>query len=202
MASTHYLSTPLKEEDVRRLRVGDEVYLSGIVYTLRDKAHRRILELFEKGEKPPFDLEGAAIFHAGPIAAKRGDKWGLVVVGPTISPRFNRYGPFVIRELGVRAIVGFGGMDEKTLEAMSSVGAVYLAYTGGAASACTKGFKGFRAVHWLEFGMPDAVWELIAENWGPLIVAMDSHGNSLYEELRRSWSQKLEELRKKLWGTG
>ena len=168
------LETPLGGEDILNLKAGDIVHLSGVIYTARDSAHRRILELAGRG-KLPFELEGAVIYHCGPIV--RRTAWGYEVVsaGPTTSARMNPYLDGLL-SLGVKGIIGKGGMEVAPFEGR----AVYFAFTGGAGSLAAKSVKQIVDVLWLEeLGIPEAVWVLEVEDF-PLLVAVDAHGNSLY----------------------
>ncbi len=167
------LKTPLSEKDVLKLRAGDIVYLSGTIYTARDSAHRRILSL--PREELPFEPEGAVIYHCGPVVRKRGYGYEIVSAGPTTSSRMNRYLDGILG-LGIRGIVGKGGMNVEPFKE----GAVYFAFTGGAGSLAAKSIKRVKAVHWLDLGIPEALWVLEVENF-PLIVAIDAHGGSLYK---------------------
>ncbi|NJE60667.1 FumA C-terminus/TtdB family hydratase beta subunit [Thermococcus sp. 21S7] len=172
------LRTPLTEEDVLNLRAGDVVHLSGTVYTARDLAHRKILELAERGELP-LDLVGAVIYHCGPVVRKDGGGYEVVSAGPTTSARMNRYLGGIL-SLGVRGIIGKGGMNPTPFKGR----AVYFAFTGGAGSLAAKSIKRVVDVLWLEeLGVPEAVWVLEVEDF-PLLVAIDARGGSLY--LRRT----------------
>ncbi|ASJ05326.1 FumA C-terminus/TtdB family hydratase beta subunit [Thermococcus barossii] len=166
------LKTPLSEEDVLKLRAGDIVHLSGTIYTARDSAHRRILSL--PREELPFEPEGAVIYHCGPVVRKRGDGYEVVSAGPTTSARMNAYLDEILN-LGVRGIIGKGGMEVRSFKDR----AVYFAFTGGAGSLAAKSIKRVKAVHWLDLGIPEALWVLEVEDF-PVLVAIDSHGNSLY----------------------
>ena len=175
------LTTPLDEGKVRNLRTGDVVYMKGDIITARDEAHIRALEYLDEGKDIPVIFKDATIFHCGPIMNKSGDEWRLVAAGPTTSSRMNALEPEFIEKFGVRAVIGKGGMSKPTLNALMKHGCVYLAMTGGTAVLAAKGIKRVRDVHWLDLGMPEALWILEGEDFGPLIVAMDSQGNSLYE---------------------
>ncbi len=192
------LNTPLDEFAIRDLKAGDVVFLSGDVFTARDEAHLRALEYKEKGKKMPVNFKDAAIFHCGPIMQKQNDTWHLVAAGPTTSSRMNSLEPQFIRFFGVRAIIGKGGMSKPTLDAMKEKGCVYLAITGGAALLAAKGIEKVIDVHWLDMGMPEALWVLRARELGPLIVAMDSHGVSLYDEVKSNTESKIPGVRKSL----
>ena len=166
------LRTPLSLEDVLGLKAGDIVYLSGKIVTARDSAHRRILSLPK--EKLPFNPEGAVIYHCGPVVRKTHGSYEIVSAGPTTSARMNRYLDGVL-DLGIRGIIGKGGMKAEPFRGR----AVYFAFTGGAGSLAAKSVKRVRAVHWLDLGIPEALWVLEVEDF-PLLVAIDAHGNSLY----------------------
>jgi fumarate hydratase subunit beta len=192
------LDLPLSEAEVRRLVIGQTVSLTGVVHTARDEAHARILELLHVGQPLPFDLRGGAIYHCGPIMEREGPSWRVVAAGPTTSARMDALQPEVIGSTGVRAIIGKGGMSRPTLETMCRQGCVYLAFTGGAAVLAAKGIKAVRGVHWLDLGMAEAVWELQWQDFGPLVVAMDSSGRSLYEDVGKKVAKELETLRRSL----
>ncbi|UCH88959.1 MAG: fumarate hydratase C-terminal domain-containing protein [Thermoplasmata archaeon] len=197
--SEYSLDLPLTEDAVRKLQVGDSVVLNGEFYTARDEAHSHALDHFQKNEPLPVDLNGAAVFHCGPIVKKLdGDKWELVAAGPTTSSRMNTLEPQFIESFKVRAIIGKGGMSKPTVEAMQKFGCVYLALTGGAALIAAKGVKQVKTVHWFELGMPEALWVLEADKFGPLTVAIDSHGNSLYENIDEIVSKQLPKIKQKL----
>ena len=177
----HHLTTPLSRDDIMELQAGDIVYLSGTIYTARDEAHLRILELTDEGKPLPFDLEGAALYHCGPLMQKDKGDWRTVAAGPTTSARMTDMTPQVLDNYNVRAIIGKGGM--KNIAPVLGDRCVYLAYTGGCAALAVDMIKGVRDVHWLELGMPEAVWVLEVENFGPLIVGVDAKGRDLYEEV-------------------
>jgi len=171
------LRTPLNKEDILKLKVGDIVHLSGTVATARDKAHQKALE---EG-KFPVEVENGVIFHAGPIVKKEGKGWEIVAIGPTTSSRMNSLESDFIKKFKISAIIGKGGMNSSVAEAMKG-SCVYLSMTGGCAALAAKSVKAVKEVHWLELGIPEAVWVLEVENLGPLVVGMDANGNSLYNE--------------------
>lgn len=188
------LRTPLSEEDIRKLRVGDIVYLSGIIYTARDAAHRRMLEYLKEGKPLPFDLRGSAIYHCGPVVLKKDEQWIVVAGGPTTSTRMELYEYDVIEKLGVRMVIGKGGMGSRTAEACKKFGAVYVTFTGGAGVLAAQAIKRVIDVYWLDLGIPEAVWVLEVEDFGPLIVAIDSTGRNLTEEIIKEAIAKKEQL--------
>jgi fumarate hydratase subunit beta len=192
------LTIPLSEKDVRELKLGEIVYLSGEFYTARDEAHITALEYKKEGKPLPVDFKDKAVFHCGPIMRKLNGTWELVAAGPTTSTRMNSLEPEFIRTFGPRAIIGKGGMGKEISDVMKEYGCVYLAITGGAAVLAAKGIKKVKGVEWLELGMPEAVWILEGENFGPLIVAMDVHGNSLFENVEAQVKENAQKVRKKL----
>lgn len=192
------LTLPLSEKEVRALTLGETVYLTGEFYTARDEAHMRALELLEEKKPLPVDFKDRAVFHCGPIMRKRNGEWELVAAGPTTSTRMNTLEPAFIEKVSPRAIIGKGGMGKETLKAMEKFGCVYLSITGGAAVLAAKGIKKVNGVEWLDLGMPEALWILQGEQFGPLIVAMDAHGNSLYANVEAEVTKNAEKIRKKL----
>jgi tartrate/fumarate subfamily iron-sulfur-dependent hydro-lyase beta chain len=180
----YHLTTPISEEDARKLKVGDVIYVTGEhVYTARDEAHERALRMFEKGEKPPVDFEGSVIYHVGPVAWQKEGKWKIVSAGPTTSIRMELFEDEFLRKYKARILVGKGGMGKKTLDALKEVGSVYCSYTGGCGALAAKSLKEVRAYEWSDLGMPEALWVITAEEFGPLLVTMDSHGNSMHDDM-------------------
>lgn len=174
------LSTPLTVKDVRRLKAGDTVFISGTIYTARDKAHRRMLDC----GKSPVKLAGEVLFHCGPLVKKGKLGWEVVGLGPTTSSRVNKYTPELIEKLKPNAIIGKGGMDGKCIKAFKEYGTVYLAMTGGCAAIAARSVTKVLDVAWADLGLAEAVWSLEVEKLGPLTVAIDCQGESLYQ--RRS----------------
>ena len=170
---------PASENDVRRLKVGDTVYVSGVVHTMRDMGHRRVIEMMQQGEKLPFNLIDGALWHCGPIARKVNDRWEIVAAGPTSSSRFTELGARLVKELHVRLTIGKGTMGTAMINALKDVGGVYLVATGGCAALYAKQVVSVEKVHWLELGMPEATWVLKVDQLGPLVVGIDSKGNTL-----------------------
>jgi len=188
--------TPISEEDVRKLKVNDVLYVSGTIVTARDEAHKKALEFHREGKKLPLNLEGLAVFHCGPIVKKEGDKWVVVAAGPTTSTRMDQFEDEFIKAFKVRVVIGKGGMGKRTTEAMQKYGAVYGAFTGGAGVLAAKAVKSVKTVEWLqELGMPEALWVFDVEEFGPLTVAIDSHGNNIFEDVKK----KAEEQRMKIY---
>ncbi|RPI12238.1 MAG: fumarate hydratase, partial [Acidobacteriales bacterium] len=184
------LDTPLSEEAVRALKVGDVVLLNGEMYTGRDQVHSYLMK-----HAPPVDLRGAALYHCGPVMLKQGDGWVTKAAGPTTSVREEPYQHHIIRACGVRAVIGKGGMGEQTLAAMKDAGAVYLHAIGGAAQVYARAIERVLGVHLLEFGIPEAMWHLQVKNF-LTIVTMDAHGNSLHAAVEAETGAALEALRR------
>jgi fumarate hydratase class I len=176
------LTTPISEAAIRALKVGDEVHLSGVLFTGRDAVHKY---LHEGGQLPPeVSLRGGVIYHCGPVVIKddRGE-WKVVAAGPTTSIREEPYQGQIIRDFGLRGVIGKGGMGERTLAACKEHGCVYLHAIGGAAQVLAECVRKVRGVYLLkEFGSPEAIWEMEVENF-PVVVTMDSHGRSLHKEV-------------------
>ena len=180
------LRTPLTEEQVRGLKVGDVVLVSGRAYTGRDAVHHHLMK-----HDPPVDLRGAVLYHCGPVVAKEGSGgWKVTAAGPTTSIREEPYQADVIKRYGVRAVVGKGGMGAKTLAALKEAGAVYLNAIGGAAQFYARTIKSVDGVSLMEFGTPEAMWHLTVEDF-PAIVTMDSHGNSLHKDVEQESAKEL-----------
>jgi len=179
------LKTPILVEDTRRLAVGDVIYVTGTVLTARDAAHKRILQFLHDGRELPMDFSGLPLYHCGPLAKRADNEWVVLAAGPTTSMRMEAFEDEVIRNLGVRLIIGKGGMGEKTSMAMKEYSAAYGAFTGGAAVLASKLVKRVKNVEWLDLGMAEAVWTFEVDKFGPLIVCMDSHGNNLYANVRK-----------------
>ena len=189
-----HLTTPLSADSVRKLGVNDIVNLTGIIYTARDMAHLRLRELQESGKPLPEALEGAVIFHAGPVVKKSSSGFDLLNIGPTTSIRMEPHSDFLGR-LGVKAIVGKGGLAEGSVQAFKKYGMVYLLAAPGCGVLHAQAVKQVKRVHWLEeMGMPEAIWVLEVREWGPLIVGMDSQGNSIFQAIKEEGLKKLDRL--------
>ena len=182
--AAHTLKLPLTEEDVRKLKVGDNIYISGQIVTARDDAHKHALSLKEKGKPLPVDFGKLAIYHCGPIMKKNLEgKWEMVAGGPTTSSRMEIFQDIFIEKFGTRLIIGKGGMGERTTVACQKFGAVYGMFTGGAALLAANAVKQVVEVHWYDLlGMPECLWVLEVDNFGPLMIGIDSHGNNFFTE--------------------
>jgi fumarate hydratase class I len=186
------LKAPLSEEDVRSLKVGDVVLISGLMFTGRDAVHAHLMK-----HEPPVDMRGSVLYHCGPVVVKEdgdaGQSWRVTAAGPTTSIREEPYQGEIIKRYGVRAVIGKGGMGAKTLAAMKEHGAVYLNAIGGAAQFYARTITRVDGVSLLDFGTPEAMWHLTVEDF-PAIVTMDAHGNSLHKDIEQESGQHLEEI--------
>jgi len=197
------LKTPLRDEDVEKLRVGDIVYVSGIVVTARDEAHKKVLETIERGEKLPIDLKGLVLYHCGPVATRRPDgTWEIRAAGPTTSMRMESVEAEFIEKTGIKMVVGKGGMGDRTAEAMKRYKAVYAVFTGGAGALAANAIKRVVDVYWLEeLGIPEALWVFEVEDFGPLVITIDTTGRNYYAERMREVQENarkiIEDLLKK-----
>jgi L(+)-tartrate dehydratase beta subunit len=190
----YFLKTPFSEEDVRRLKVGDIVHFDGTLFGIRDLTQ---IYMFDQGHEPPVSLAGMPCIHTAPSLRKAGGKWEPICVGTTTSVRMDRFTPRLIEKYGVRAIIGKAGLYEGSLEAMKKYGAVYLAIVGGAAALETQQIEEVEDVYW-EHLHPEALYKFRVKNFGPLTVAMDSHGNHLYFSVKAEAKRRLPEIYKKL----
>jgi fumarate hydratase class I len=179
------LQAPITEEQVRSLKVGDVVLVSGRVFTGRDQVHHHLMS-----HEPPVDMRGAVLYHCGPVVVKQGDGWKVTAAGPTTSIREEPYQADVIKRYGVRAVIGKGGMGAKTLAALKEAGAVYLNGIGGAAQFYARTITSVDGVSLTEFGTPEAMWHLTVKDF-PAIVTMDAHGNSLHKDIEQESAREL-----------
>jgi tartrate/fumarate subfamily iron-sulfur-dependent hydro-lyase beta chain len=204
--ATHHLTIPISEEEVRALHVGDTVYLSGVMSTGRDAAHKYLIENFihtdtvPQSEQPLYEelkklFAGGAIYHCGPVVRQDEEgRWHFVAAGPTTSIREEPYQADVIAHFGLRGVIGKGGMGASTLRACQEHGAVYFHAVGGAASLIADAVKEVVAVHKKdEFGVPEAFWVIRVEDL-PVVVTMDSHGQSIHDEVEKASRAELERL--------
>ena len=173
------LEAPFTEQKIRKLRVGDLVEISGLLFTGRDAVHKYLHD----GGKPPVELRDSIIYHCGPVVVREGGKWVVKAAGPTTSIREEPYQGPLMEQYGIRGVIGKGGMGAKTLAACRKVGACYFHAIGGAAQVLAETVVAVPAVHMMEeFGSPEAIWEFQVVRF-PTVVTMDSHGKSLHERI-------------------
>jgi len=178
--SKRILRTPIRDEDIEDLRVGDVVYLTGHLVTCRDVAHRRLIEL---KRELPVDIRGGAIFHAGPIVRKKADgKFEMVSIGPTTSMRMEKFERQFIAQTGVKLIVGKGGMGAQTQAGCREHKAVHAIFPGGCAVVAATQVEEIEDAQWQDLGMPETLWVNRVKEFGPLIISIDTQGNNLIEQ--------------------
>ncbi len=181
---TKIVKTPLTEETVKGLKAGDRVLLNGIIYTGRDAAHKRLMEMLERGEKLPLELEGQVIYYVGPCPAKPGRVIGSA--GPTTSGRMDPYTPRLL-EKGLKGMIGKGLRSKEVVEAIKKHRAVYFAAIGGAGALLAESIKGAEVLAFEDLG-PEAIYRLRVENF-PVTVVIDCEGNDLYKTGKEQYKQ-------------
>ncbi|NPA55237.1 MAG: Fe-S-containing hydro-lyase [Epsilonproteobacteria bacterium] len=184
MMAEYKMTTPLTDEDVEKLKIGDIVYLSGTIYTARDAAHKRLVDLINEGKELPFDLKGSVIYFVGPTPPKPGEPIGSA--GPTTSYRMDSYSPILIKH-GQKGMIGKGKRSEEVKEACKKYKAVYFGATGGAGALIAKRIKKAEVIAYPELG-PEAIRKLEVEDF-PVTVVNDCYGGDLYEEGRKKWAK-------------
>jgi len=182
------IQAPVGEADIRGLKVGDVVLISGEMYTGRDAVHSYLMK-----HDPPASLQGSVLYHCGPVVMKNNGNYKITAAGPTTSIREEPYQGDIIKRYGVRAVMGKGGMGKRTLDAMKEAGAVYLNAIGGAAQYYARCIDEVLGVDLMEFGIPEAMWHLRVHDF-PAIVTMDAHGNSLHADVEKASAIMLEKL--------
>ena len=176
----YHLNLPASPEEIKKLHVGDIIFVTGNIFTARDEAHLMMLE--KEKNSLSFDPSEMALYHCGPLMKKTNDVWQVVSAGPTTSSRMEIFEDKVIEKYGVNIIIGKGGMGERTKKALQDHTGVYTAYTGGAGALAADKVESVPEVYWLDvLGMPEAVWIFQMKEFGPLVVAMDSYGKSIYD---------------------
>ena len=191
------LTTPITEEDLADIHVGDIVYLNGSMTTCRDVAHRRLVE---EGRELPVNVRDAAIFHAGPIIRPlENDKFEMVSVGPTTSMRMEKFEKEFVKETGVKVIIGKGGMGPNTERACKDFGAIHCVFPAGCAVVAATEVQYIAEHHWDELGMPETLWCCKVKEFGPLIVSIDANGRNLFEEQKVIYNERKEAAKQKIY---
>ena len=186
--SKKILTTPIRDEDLADLNVGDVVYLTGHIVTCRDVAHRRLIEL---KRELPVDIRGGAIFHAGPIVRKKEDgRFEMVSIGPTTSMRMEKFEKDFIKETGVKLIVGKGGMGPETEAGCKEYKAVHAIFPGGCAVLAATQVEEIENAEWQDLGMPETLWVNRVKEFGPLIISIDTKGKNLIEQNKAQFNAK------------
>jgi len=186
--SIYHLTTPVSDEDIAKLHIGDVIYLTGDITTGRDDVHHRVVV---QGRECPVDLKGKAVFHAGPIMKKLDDgSYTCVAVGPTTSMRMEKAEAEFLEATGVKIIIGKGGMGPKTTEGCKKSKAVHTIFPGGCAVIAANCIEKVEGVEWLDLGMPEAMWKFKAKEFGPLIVSIDSYGENLIDNNKKLFNER------------
>lgn len=192
------LNTPISDEDLKDIKIGDVIYLNGHIVTCRDVAHRRLIEL---GRELPVDIKGGAIFHAGPIIRKvegQDDNFEMVSVGPTTSMRMEKFEKEFIEQTGVKIIVGKGGMGSNTEAGCRENKAIHCVFPAGCAVVAATCVEEIEGAYWIDLGMPETLWVCRVKEFGPLIVSIDAEGNNIFEQNKVEFNKRkdaaLEEL--------
>lgn len=185
------LNFPFSQEQMKELKVGDMVLLTGKLFTGRDAVHKRLHD----GIKPPVDLKNQIIYHCGPVILQdpKTKEYRVTAAGPTTSIREEPYQADVMKDYGIVGVIGKGGMGAKTLAGCKAYGCVYFHAIGGAAQVLAEKIDKVNAVHWLDLGSPEAIWELSVTDF-PVVVTMDAHGHSLHAEVEASSNEALKKL--------
>jgi L(+)-tartrate dehydratase beta subunit len=188
-------STPLSDRDIRQLAIGDSVILDRIIFGVRDAT---LIRVFDEGLRPPVDWRGGALLHTAPNVRKIGPgRYEPISVGTTTSMRVDRFTEPLLRDYGVRAILGKGGLSERSAQLMAQYGACYLSVTGGAAAVETLQIEEIEKVYWEDL-MPECIWQFRVKNFGPLTVGIDAKGNNLQMQVQAQAQQRAAELMREL----
>jgi len=192
--SKKILTTPINNEDLESLTIGDIIYLNGYLITSRDDVHQRVIK---QHKELPVDLKGMAIFHAGPIMRERENekgKYDVISIGPTTSMRMEKYEKEFIAQTGLKLIVGKGGMGPNTVAGCQQYKAIHAVFPGGCAVLAAQCVEEVERVEWLDLGMPEAIWVMRVKEFGPLIVSIDTKGNNLFENNKKQFYARKEKV--------
>lgn len=191
------LVTPVSAEDLKDIKIGDIIYLTGSLTTCRDVAHRRVVE---EGREIPVDVRNNAILHAGPIIRPlENDKFEMVSVGPTTSMRMEKFEYDFVKITGVRVIVGKGGMRENTERACKEFGAIHCVFPAGNAVVAAVEVEEIEKAEWRDLGMPETLWNCRVKEFGPLIVSIDSQGRNYFEEKKVEYNKNKDKQLEKIY---
>ncbi len=198
--SVKHLTTPISDEDILDLKIGDTVYLTGRLVTARDDVHGRVIK---QHRELPVDLDRMAIFHAGPIMKEREDEPGrydVISIGPTTSMRMEQNEKEFLAETGVKLVIGKGGMGPKTEEGCRESIAAHAVFPGGCAVLAADCVEEVESLEWPELGMPEAMWVMRVKDFGPCIISIDAQGNNLFGNNRKQFEERKEEALAALCG--
>ncbi len=196
----YHLTTPIPPEELKKIKIGDVVYITGTVVTARDEAHLKALELHKAGKQPPVDFKGIGLFHCGPVMKKNEQgEWTVVAAGPTTSARMEIFQDEFIKTFQPGIIIGKGGMGARTTKACQEETCIYGYFTGGAALLAADRIKQVIDVFWYEeLGMPESLWVYEVDEFGPLTVTIDSHGGNLTDESKKNIEANKEKILQEL----
>jgi len=184
------ITTPIDNAQIENLKIGDVVYLTGMLATCRDDGHRRLVR---NGVYPAFDLKGMAILHAGPIVKKTETGYEMISIGPTTSRRMESFEKEFIELSGVKMVIGKGGMGAKTAQACEQQKALHCIFPGGCAVTAATEVEEIVGLEWEDFGMPEAFWIMKVKEFGPLIVSIDTEGGNLFEQNKIEFNKRKDE---------
>lgn len=195
----YHLKTPLTDEDIKPLKIGDTVTIDGHIFGIRDA---NLIRIFDKGIEPPEDLipqlKGSVCIHTAPNVKKlENGKYEKICIGTTTSTRMDRFTPGMMAKYGMKALVGKGGQYQLGTQAMKDYTGCYFTIVGGAAALETTQIEEIEDVWWEDL-MPEAIWKFRVKNFGPLIVSIDSHGNSMYQDVKQAAKERVESIYEKL----
>ena len=182
----HQLKTPITDEDILKIKVGEYINITGEIIFARDEAHKKALKLYKKNKEIPFDYDGGVLYHVGPIALNEKGIWKIIAAGPTTSVRMEMFEPEFIQHFNIKIILGKGGMSGETINTFKEYKSIYGTITGGTALIWAKKIKNVIKVDWLELGIPEALWQVNVKDFGPILVTIDSYGNNLYEDVQKN----------------
>ena len=196
----YHLTTPIPPEELKKIKIGDVVYITGTIVTARDEAHLKALELHKEGKQPPVDFKGIGLFHCGPVMKKNEQgEWTVVAAGPTTSARMEIFQDEFIKTFQPGIIIGKGGMGARTTKACQEETCIYGYFTGGAALLAADRIKKVKDVFWYEeLGMPESLWVYEVDEFGPLTVTIDSHGGNLTDESKKNIEANKEKILQEL----
>ncbi len=196
----YYLETPIEPEQLEKIRIGDIVYITGIIVTARDEAHLNALELYKENKETPVEFKGIGLFHCGPVMQKDDQgEWKVIAAGPTTSARMEMFQDEFIKAFHPGLIIGKGGMGARTAKACKEEKCIYTAFTGGAALLAANRITKVKDVFWLEeLGMPECLWVYEVEKFGPLVVTIDTEGNNLTANVNDEVMKNKDEIIKNL----
>ena len=193
---TYHLTTPISDDDIKDIRIGDIVYLNGSLTTCRDVAHRRLVE---EHRPLPVDVRNKAILHAGPIIKANNDgTYEMVAVGPTTSMRMEKFEEEFVKQTGVKLIIGKGGMGPGTQRACKKYKALHLVYPVGNAVYAALKVQKIVDAQWKDLGMPETLWSCEVKDYGPLIVSIDTNGDNLFEKNKVIFNERKEKEIKRI----